>query len=64
MKVDHIRKEVIYQMEVDGESYKRYSSDGWVGTRYFDIISEDYDVGEQLTLELEKLFQEYKDLID
>ena len=51
-------------MEVDGESYKRYSSDGWVGTRYFDIISEDYDVGEQLTIKLEKLFQEFKDLAD
>jgi hypothetical protein len=64
MKVDHIRKEVIYHMEVDGGCYKRYSANGWVKTMFFDIMSEDYDVNDKVCVELEELFQEFKDLAD
>lgn len=64
MKVEDIRKEVIYHMEIDGVSYKRYSPTEWVKTMYFDIMSEDYTIISEYCVELEKLFQEYKELAD
>ncbi len=62
MKVEDIRKEVIYHVVIDGVSYKRYSPTEWVKTMYFDIMSEDYTIISDYCVELEELFQEYKEL--
>jgi hypothetical protein len=64
MKVQHLRKQEIYHMEVDGREYHRYRADHWTETMSFDIYSEDYDVIPESAEKLEKLFQEHKELAD
>jgi hypothetical protein len=62
MNVQSLVKRVWHEMKVDGETYKR-DRYGWFRTISYDIHAEDENVEEDLAIELEKAFQEYKNLI-
>ena len=62
MNVQSLVEKVSHEMTVDGETYKR-DRYGWFRTIYYDIHAEDENVEEDFTIELEKAFQEYKNLI-
>jgi hypothetical protein len=63
MNLKNIRKEVIYHLTIDDMEVHRYDENHWTYTIYYDIHSEEMNIDDPLRSELEKLFQEHKDLI-
>lgn len=57
MKITQIHVKTTHEVYTEDKHYVRYGPNDWIGIMYFDIISDEYDIGSELTKELEELFQ-------
>lgn len=57
MKITEIREEIKHHVHTEKEHYIRYGPNDWMIRMYFDVITDDYDISEELAKELEALYQ-------
>jgi len=64
MNLKDIRKQVIYHLTVDDMDVHRYNENSWTYTIYYNIHSEECEILDPMRSELEKLFQEHREIIE